>query len=96
MEFEEEYEVVLSGSRVCVGVVEGLGVDMFSEEGGGMGEGACLSLALLEPCISNRLLSMLRVARCGANQWRQTWEQRRLIGSLRKRCRNYGMDMERR
>lgn len=58
-----------------MGVVEGLGVDMFSEEGGGMGEGACLSLALLDPCISNRLLSMLRVERCGASQCRQTWEE---------------------
>lgn len=63
---------MLSGSRVCVGVVEGLGVDMFSDEGGGMGEGACLSLALLDPCVSNRLLSILRVARWGASQWRQT------------------------
>ena len=37
-----------------------------------MGEGACLSLALLEPWVSNRLLSMLRVARWGASQCRHT------------------------
>lgn len=69
---EEEEEEKDSGSEFDVGVVEGLVFPMFSDEGGGIGDGACLSAGLLGPGASNRVLSILSIARCGANQYRQT------------------------
>lgn len=69
----DDVEYGVSGSEVCVGVVDAA-VPPSEDEGGGIGEGACRSLALLPTAAgaSNRLLSMLRVARCGARKCRHT------------------------